>query len=806
MDLFVIVPSKTGGLAKKKLITGALPTLHLPQKIHDTNEKKRKAPLERPPLQPKIVKPDYVYASFEEACKRISKMKTLQEWTSTNTTNQMIIEKKDPQFTLPYIRIIIDSSLGFSVSVYGWLLPDDHQIYKQWRRSLRNVNIMDLIGELNNLKLCIGLSSSSGLITHAVQINCDPHFDDATYKCVYYYRHVGCSILTVDENCDTCLSYKKSVERCDKARNRRILEPARDRAPVSLTSPERLVLTLQSKRIKCRQLEEKLQKMERSLQRSSIEIDNELSTDFISLFSNADNNQITPFMNLFWQEQKKLFSVNKSGRKFHPMIIRFCLSLALKSSSCYEELRNSGILVLPSQRTLRDYKNFILPNAGFNPDVIEELKRQTADFFDVQRYIVLLCDEMKIRSDLVFDKNTGDLIGFTDLGDPVLNYSQLETESIASHVLVFLLQGLSTKLKFSFGFFATKNVTSIQLVSLFWEAVFILEKNCNLWVIAMTSDGASSNRSFYRMHRKLGNSDTDISYRTINLYARYRFIFFISDGPHLVKTARNCLYHSGFDLSGKNTRLMWNDGFHLVWEHICKVYHSDKQYDLNILPKIRYEHIKLNSYSTMRVNLAVQVLSSTMAKALKHFGGGECEGTSKFCEIVDGFFDCINIRSTSEHLRKRKPNLAPYTSVDDPRFTWLKESFLGYFSTWNAAILSRKGNFTDDEKSKMFVSWQTYEGFQITVNSIIEATKFLLSEGMEFVLTERFCQDTVEQYFGNQRASARRCEDPNLYEFGYNDNAIRIQKSISCDSGNTRGRYDKTKSWVNVTDEKLLKR
>ena len=46
----------------------------------------------------------------------------------------------------------------------------------------------------------------------------------------------------------------------------------------------------------------------------------------------------------------------------------------------------------------------------------------------------------------------------------------------------------------------------------------------------------------------------------------------------------------------------------------------------------------------------------------------------------------------------------------------------------------------------MFFSWQTREGFQITTFSVIEATKFLLNKGMEFVLTERFCQDTLEEY------------------------------------------------------------
>ena len=54
-------------------------------------------------------------------------------------------------------------------------------------------------------------------------------------------------------------------------------------------------------------------------------------------------------------------------------------------------------------------------------------------------------------------------------------------------------------------------------------------------------------------------------------------------------------------------------------------------------------------------------------------------------------------------------------------------------------------------QSKMFIFWQTFEGFKITTNAIVEVTKFLLSEGVEFVLTERFCQNEIEKCFGNQR-------------------------------------------------------
>ena len=103
----------------------------------------------------------------------------------------------------------------------------------------------------------------------------------------------------------------------------------------------------------------------------------------------------------------------------------------------------------------------------------------------------------------------------------------------------------------------------------------------------------------------------------------------------------------------------------------------------------------------------------------------------------------------------------------------------------------------------MFISWQTYEGFQITVNAVIEICKFLLQEGMEYVLTERLCQDPVEEYFGRQRKLGRRNDNPDIRTFGYSDNTNRVQRKISCNSGNTGGRQDKCRAWDQVTDDRL---
>ena len=181
---------------------------------------------------------------------------------------------------------------------------------------------------------------------------------------------------------------------------------------------------------------------------------------------------------------------------------------------------------------------------------------------------------MKIQEDLVWDKHTGDLIGYVDLGNTELNYAALKkTDEFASHVLVFLVRSIVNPMKFTIANFATKNVTAIQLFPLFWKAVGILEERCKLKVMAVTSDGASANRTMYQMHIAMKHTTTvnyeerDIVYKTKNRHSEdNRDIYFICDYPHLLKTGRNNLAHSGFD---KNfSRLLWNDNKYLTWSHV----------------------------------------------------------------------------------------------------------------------------------------------------------------------------------------------------------------------------------------------
>ena len=128
---------------------------------------------------------------------------------------------------------------------------------------------------------------------------------------------------------------------------------------------------------------------------------------------------------------------------------------------------------------------------GFNPKVINELATKTESFSGPERFVTILFDEMKVQEDLVWDKNTGELIGFVHLGEISVNYATLQDcKKLATHVLVFLFKSIVNPLSYSFATFATT-------------------------VIVATADGASSNRIFFRIHKPLdGNAGEYVVHRT----------------------------------------------------------------------------------------------------------------------------------------------------------------------------------------------------------------------------------------------------------------------------------------------------
>ena len=80
---------------------------------------------------------------------------------------------------------------------------------------------------------------------------------------------------------------------------------------------------------------------------------------------------------------------------------------------------------------------------------------------------------------------------------------------------------------------------------------------------------------------------------------------------------------------------MWNNGLFILWQHIAQLFYQDVENGLKLLPKLTYDHINVTSFSAMRVNLAAQVLSASVAAVLRSFSPPDTAGTAQLCEMVD---------------------------------------------------------------------------------------------------------------------------------------------------------------------------
>ena len=130
-------------------------------------------------------------------------------------------------------------------------------------------------------------------------------------------------------------------------------------------------------------------------------------------------------------------------------------------------------------------------------------------------------------------------------------------------------------------------------------------------------------------------------------------------------------------------------------------------------------------------------------------------------------FDIVNTQNNQSLEFEWKPtnNVRPLMiNVNDRRFLWLRNES---FQDWLNFVQQCQGNFTKDVGQKTFISWQAYEGLKISVNSITEATQFLLWHQVKYVLAERFCQDPLKNWCGRLRSLGSWKDNPCMADFGY---------------------------------------
>ena len=342
--------------------------------------------------------------------------------------------------------------------------------------------------------------------------------------------------------------------------------------------------------------------------------------------------------------------------------------------------------------------------------------------------------------------------------------------------------------------FPTAGVTCVNLFEILWQAVELLERS-DFTVVFQTADGSSPNRRYFNMHQDPSNLH-QLVHKAINPYSaiKGKLVYFFSDAPHLLKTARNNLSNSG---SHTFSRQLWN-GMAISWKHLLQLeealMHCSKQSaGLHIAYKLKREHFHLTSFSKMRVSLAVQILSRSTCEALQYYAIPGSAGTQTFLLFMDRFFDMLNVRSKDEWIHKKKNDLKPYTSPNDSRLTWLEDAFLGYLDAWKVAVSERTG-YTKAEKALMMFSHETQVGLRMTVLSFVAVVKELLQHPElqgHYLLSERFSQDPLENFFGKVRQPGGRNTNPSVIRMQEATDLLRLQASATLDEVRSESRLKK---------------
>ena len=681
--------------------------------------------------------------------------------------------------------------------------------------------------------------------------------DNNPYKeCRYFetFRSHQCSLLVQSNKwrCPNCSAVIRTLRKKHQSlldANKKAGNKSSKTANIHLTKEEMLE-KLKDQR-KCinnqnQTIRRLRQRMKELIDKESKKIDDKISEDLTNIIRDS---KMTPAQSIFFQQQVKYSQLNnKSSMKWHPAILRFALSVFEASRSAYERMRDSGFLALPTSRTLFDYTHFAAVKEGIDEVVLDSLANRMETLPEKQRYHVLMADEMYISKNLVYKKNSGELIGYTNLNDVDKELRELDQyfndpnkelkKDIASKVLVFLVKGVATDVKEAVCSYPVTSFSPIQLHSWTWHLIGALKRR-NILIIAFTCDGCPINRAFIKTHepshtpRKSG-----VVYATINIHAPHRQLFFISDVPHLLKTLRNSLCSSRLGKKGK--RCMEKNGEKLVWDHIIRLYNEKKKKVLRKSYKLAAQHVYPDSYTCMKVAPAAQVLSATVSTDLRNQNWPGTFETSNFLMLANNWFDDNNGAHSSVGLKTNNKRLCPYTEPDDWRFKET-EDFVNYLVEWqeeakNSAADASAVNvsdvaslsmcedgevppaFNNDElvedrdddgeeetkASKKVPAAPTILGVEMATLAIKEAIQFLLKKKLNFINPRVFCQDPLEQYFSKQRDGCGGSTNPNLHKFLHKGRTIHVTRQIGIKS--RRGNTEMEADSVDLSEEPLKKR
>ena len=547
-------------------------------------------------------------ALYEEALPLLTK--TLPDlWIAIKSKHGLHMVKMSSTPSIMTQRSILVSNGGdLKIFIHSHELKREHEIF----RLMPAVNFGDaatltdslvsVVAQLRLMEICVGVPQEKFKKMWRKSSDCfiDLNNEQET-RYTQTCRSTNCewAVRQPKKRCHSCDQLFKKFSRRSGESVRpgtsKVATPRKSKPHKHLSSPEKIARMKRTKKI--------FNNVKRQMNRLKLKMQNLISEEGVTLGSAKEEEDMTEIVKEAFKNSKdgslqKLFleqqiaASNRKGMrgmKWHPLMIRLALQVRMVSASAYNVLRNSGFVKLPSERYLFDYSHVFEAKPGINFDVVNDVAKEVAGLKGKASHKdlhVLMSDEVHVSKGLVQKKSTGELVGYVNLSEVQQELSSLEEKvkavggggqpstapknpPIATKIQSYMIRGVSSHICAVVASYPVSSMSSCDMYDYTWEVVEACESH-GIKIVPKVCDGGTTNRGFIDLNPPSTQTDSGVVFDTMNLYAPERKLFFISDPPHLLKTARNCLYNSG----RKNSRKMKKNGEPLTWDPILRLFHE----------------------------------------------------------------------------------------------------------------------------------------------------------------------------------------------------------------------------------------
>ncbi|XP_074040070.1 uncharacterized protein [Leptinotarsa decemlineata] len=320
--------------------------------------------------------------------------------------------------------------------------------------------------------------------------------------------------------------------------------------------------------------------------------------------------------------QARLESTKAKRRRYTAEYKQFALTLYFLGPRAYNFF--TKILHLPCKRSLQYITQKVVCRPGLqNETLFKSLEKKITTMLDQDKHCFLCVDEMALKSNLFYNTGSDEIVGLQDYGNGSKEFIT------ANHATVIMIRGLYFNWKQPLAYFLVNETLRADDLKLIIEECIPKLTNIGFIIGAFVSDMGSN---FIKLSKKLGVAPDNPVFMVGDKQILYLF-----DTPHVLKATRNNLLKNIIEFDGNRTS----------WSHIKYFYEQDKKLAFRCAPKLTDSHISPTNFEKMKVKLAKQIISNTVASGMNTYvslGGLPPNAiyTAELIEKINNVFDILN--------------------------------------------------------------------------------------------------------------------------------------------------------------------